>query len=135
MNKPISPNMYIKPDYSAQVEQWLAEGNQIKALVHGEGALSKNFNNRDKSKSPQDAMRQVMSNSVAIAKAQKANPFVKARAEARSKGLIHYTGCKCKSCGSTKKFVSTNSCVECNRSKAAIRMSNKNMTKRDGEGR
>lgn len=125
MNEPTSPNMYIKPDYSLQVAQWLAEGNRIKSLAHGEGTQSQKYNNRDKRKSPQDAMRQVMSNSVAIAKAQKANPFVKARAEARSKGLVHYTGCKCRTCGSSNKFVSTNSCVECNRSKAAKRMSNK----------
>lgn len=48
MNEPTSPNMYIKPDYSAQVAQWLAEGNQIKSLYSGASTYNKTFNNKPK---------------------------------------------------------------------------------------
>lgn len=125
MNESTSPNMYIKPDYSAQVEQWVAEGNQIKSLANGEGAHSKKFNNRDKSKSPQDAMRRIMSNSIAVDRAQKENPHAKARAEARANGLKRFTGSECKKCGSTQKFVSTNNCVACSGRSAAKSMQKK----------
>lgn len=135
MNEPTSPNMYIKSDYNTQVEQWLAEGNQIKSLANGEGAHSKKFNNREKSKSPQDAMRRIMSNSIAIDRAQKENPHAKARAEARANGLKRYTGSECKKCGSTQKFVSTSNCVACSGRSAAKSMQKKNVTTRDGEGR
>ncbi|WP_202741506.1 hypothetical protein [Acinetobacter sp. 'aerobic (ED)'] len=48
MNESISPNMYIKPDYGMQVEQWLAKGNQIKTLSNGVSTHNKTFNNRPK---------------------------------------------------------------------------------------
>ena len=120
MNESMTPNMYIKPDYSAQIEEWLAQGNQIKSLDRGASTHNKTFNN--KPKNAQSAMRAIMSNSVAIAKAHKDNPFVKARAEARNNGLKRYTGSECKQCGSTLKYVSTNNCLICNRAKAAARM-------------
>lgn len=120
MKESMTPSMYIKPDYSADIEAWLARGNQIKLIGRGESAHNKTFNN--KTKNAQSAMRAIMSNSVAIAQAQKDNPFVKARAEARNNGLKRYTGSECKKCGSTLKYVSTNNCVICNRTKAADRM-------------
>ena len=120
MNESTTPSMYIKQDYSADIEAWLAQGNQIKLIGRGESTHNKTFNN--KTKNAQSAMRAIMSNSVAIAKAHKDNPFVKARAEARNNGLKRYTGSGCKRCGSTLKYVSTNNCVICNRTKAADRM-------------
>lgn len=120
MKESMTPSMYIKPDYSADIEAWLARGNQINVINNGASTYNKTFNNRPKN--AQSAMRAIMSNSVAIAQAQKENPFVKARAEARNNGLKRYTGSECKKCGSTLKYVSTNNCVICNRAKAAARM-------------
>ena len=120
MNESLNPNMYIKPDYSADVAAWLEQGNEITVIECGQSAYNKALNN--KPKNAQSAMRAIMSNSVSIAKAQKDNPFVKARAKARNDGLKRYTGSGCKRCGSTLKYVSTNNCVICNRAEAAARM-------------
>lgn len=122
MNEVMTPSMYIKTDYSAEIEKWLAKGNRITLLASGEVAHSNKFNNRDKSKSPQDAMRRIMSNSIAIDRAHKDNPYVKARAEARANGLKRYTGSQCKKCGSAQKYVSTSNCVACSGRSAAKSM-------------
>ena len=35
MNESMTPSMYIKPDYSADIEAWLAQGNQVTELSFG----------------------------------------------------------------------------------------------------
>lgn len=112
MIESMTPNMYIKQDFSAEIAAWVEQGNQIKVLGRGESTHNKAFNNATK-KTAQDAMRRLMSNSVAQAKAQKANPYLKARFEAKQAGLLHYDGMACIKCKSTKRYVSSNKCLHC----------------------
>ncbi|ENX33492.1 hypothetical protein F889_02152 [Acinetobacter colistiniresistens] len=151
MNEQISPNMYIKPDYSAQVAKWLAEGNQIKSLEQGEGMLSKKFNNREV-RSPQAAMKEVMAKSVAVQreKIRARQDEDKATREevlamgkwldaksGRAKKLTQMLGCAPSRVSQIKLF--TRSC-----SKDQMKLiqgfmkaieKNENVTTRDGEGR
>lgn len=70
MNESMTPNMYIKSDYSAQIEEWLAQGNQIKSLDRGASTHNMKFNN--KPKNAQSAMKAVMAKSVKSHKAKRA---------------------------------------------------------------
>lgn len=112
MIESMTPSMYIKQDFSAEIAAWVEQGNQIKVLGRGESTHNKAFNNATK-KTAQDVMRRMMSNSVAQAKAQKANPHLKARFEAKQAGLLHYDGMACTRCKSTKRYVSSNKCLHC----------------------
>ena len=112
MIESMTPSIYIKQDLSAEIAAWLEQGNQIKVLGRGESTHNKAFNNREK-KTPQDAMRQVMSNSVAQAKKAKENTFSQARIDAKNAGLAHYDGRPCGVCKSTKRYVGCNKCVPC----------------------
>lgn len=112
MIESMTPSMYIKQDFSAEIAAWVEQGNQIKVLGRGESTHNKAFNNATK-KTAQDVMRRMMSNSVAQAKAQKENPHLKARFEAKQAGLLHYDGMACTRCKSTKRYVSSNKCLHC----------------------
>jgi len=107
-----TPSIYIKQDFSAEIAAWIEQGNQIKVLGRGESTHNRTFNNATKA-TPQDAMRRLMSNSVAQAKAHKENPYLKARVEAKQAGLAHYDGKPCGVCKSTKRYVGCNKCVPC----------------------
>lgn len=112
MIESMTPNMYIKQDFSEEIAAWVEQGNQITVLGRGESTHNKAFNNATK-KTAQDVMRRMMSNSVAQAKAQKENPHLKARFEAKQAGLLHYDGMACTRCKSTKRYVSSNKCLHC----------------------
>lgn len=112
MIESMTPSMYIKQDFSAEIAAWVAQGNQITVLGRGESTHNKAFNNATK-KTAQDVMRRMMSNSVAQAKAQKENPHLKARFEAKQASLLHYDGMVCNRCKSTKRYVSSNKCLHC----------------------
>jgi hypothetical protein len=112
MIESMTPSMYIKQDFSAEIAAWVEQGNQITVLGRGESTHNKAFNNATK-KTAQDVMRRMMSNSVAQAKAQKENPHLKARFEAKKAGLLHYDGKPCGVCKSTKRYVVCNKCVPC----------------------
>lgn len=112
MIESMTPSMYIKQDFSAEIAAWVEQGNQITVLGRGESTHNKAFNNSTK-KTAQDVMRRMMSNSVAQAKAQKANPYLKARVEAKQAGLLHYDGMACTKCKATKRYVSSNKCLHC----------------------
>lgn len=112
MIESMTPSMYIKQDFSAEIAAWVEQGNQITVLGRGESTHNKGFNNRE-NKTPQDAMRRLMSNSVAQAKAHKENPHLKARVAAKQAGLAHYDGMACIKCKSTKRYVSSNKCLHC----------------------
>ena len=64
MNESLNPNMYIKPDYSADVAAWLEQGNEITVIECGQSAYNKALNN--KPKNAQSAMSEVMAKSVAV---------------------------------------------------------------------
>lgn len=106
-----TPSIYIKQDFSSEIAEWIEQGNQIKVLGRGDSTHNKAFNNAVKT--PQDAMRRLMSNSVAQAKAHKENPYLKARVEAKQADLAHYDGRPCGVCRSTKRYVGCNKCVPC----------------------
>ena len=64
MNESMTLSMYIKPDYSADIEAWLAQGNQINVINNGASTYNKALNN--KPKNAQSAMSKVMAKSVAV---------------------------------------------------------------------
>lgn len=107
-----TPSIYIKQDLSAEIATWVEQGNQIKVLGRGESTHNKTFNNREK-RTPQDAMRQVMANSVAQTRKAKENAYSSARLVAQRAGLAHYDGRPCGVCKSTKRYVGCNKCVPC----------------------
>ncbi|MDV7706696.1 hypothetical protein [Acinetobacter pittii] len=111
MIESMTPSMYIKQDFSAEIAAWVEQGNQITVLGRGESTHNKAFNNATK-KTAQDAMRRVMANSVAQTRNAK-DPFFQVRMEAKQKGLIHYDGMACTRCKSTKRYVSSNKCLHC----------------------
>lgn len=111
MIESMTPSMYIKQDFSAEIAAWVEQGNQIKVLGRGESTHNKGFNNA--TKSPQDAMRRVMANSVAQTRKAKENSYSTARVEAKQAGLAHYDGRPCGVCKSTKRYVGCNKCVPC----------------------
>ncbi|HCJ0348604.1 TPA: hypothetical protein NQH15_000300 [Acinetobacter baumannii] len=112
MIESMTPSMYIKQDFSAEIVAWVEQGNQIKVLGRGESTHNKAFNNATKA-TPQDAMRRLMSNSVAQAKKAKESTFSQARIDAKNAGLAHYDGRPCGVCKSTKRYVGCNKCVPC----------------------
>ena len=64
MKESTTLNMYIKPDYSADIEAWLEQGNEITVIECGQSAYNKALNN--KPKNAQSAMSKVMAKSVAV---------------------------------------------------------------------
>ncbi|RSO57564.1 hypothetical protein EA756_08715 [Acinetobacter lactucae] len=112
MIESMTPSMYIKQDFSAEIAAWVEQGNQIKVLGRGESTHNKGFNNRE-NKTPQEAMRRVMANSVAQTRKAKENSYSTARVEAKQAGLAHYDGRPCGVCKSTKRYVGCNKCVPC----------------------
>ncbi|EOQ73505.1 hypothetical protein [Acinetobacter lactucae] len=112
MIESMTPSMYIKQDFSAEIAAWVEQGNQIKVLGRGESTHNKGFNNRE-NKTLQDAMRRVMANSVAQTRKAKENSYSTARLEAKQAGLAHYDGRPCGVCKSTKRYVGCNKCVPC----------------------
>ena len=64
MNESMTPSMYIKPDYSADVAAWLEQGNEITVIECGQSDYNKALNN--KPKNAQSAMSKVMAKSVAV---------------------------------------------------------------------
>lgn len=48
MNESMTPSMYIKQDYSADIEAWLAQGNQINVINNGASTYNKTLNNKPK---------------------------------------------------------------------------------------
>ncbi|MDQ8869061.1 hypothetical protein RFI05_17600 [Acinetobacter baumannii] len=112
MIESMTPSMYIKQDFSAEIDAWVAQGNQITVLGRGESTHNKAFNNATK-KTPQDAMRRVMANSVAQTRKAKEDAYSTARMEAKRAGLAHYDGRPCGVCKSTKRYVGCNKCVPC----------------------
>ncbi|MCE6238359.1 hypothetical protein [Acinetobacter pittii] len=114
MIESMTPSMYIKQDFSAEIAAWVEQGNQITVLGRGESTHNKAFNNREK-RTPQDAMRRVMANSVAQTRNAK-DPYFQVRMEAKQKGLIHFDGRVCPKCSMRVRYVSTTKCVTCTRS-------------------
>ncbi|WP_417630961.1 hypothetical protein [Acinetobacter baumannii] len=104
MIESMTPSMYIKQDFSAEIAEWVAKGNQITVLGRGESTHNKSFNNREK-KTAQDAMRRLMANSVAQMRKAKGNVYSNARLDAKRAGLSHYDGRPCGVCKSTKRYV------------------------------
>ena len=70
---------------------------------------------------PTQKMRSIMSASVAQARALSSNPSVIAWREAKEKGLKHFNGTACITCGSTLRYTSTRSCFSCNKASSLRR--------------
>ncbi|MFA3397443.1 hypothetical protein KWE68_03270 [Acinetobacter baumannii] len=111
MIESMTPSMYIKQDFSAEIAAWVEQGNQITVLGRGESTHNKAFNNATK-KTAQDAMRRVMANSVAQTRNAK-DPYFQVRLKAKQEGQLYFDGKACIKCKSTKRYVSSNKCLHC----------------------
>ncbi|MDN8246545.1 hypothetical protein QZK48_08325 [Acinetobacter baumannii] len=99
MIESMTPSMYIKQDFSAEIAAWVAQGNQITVLGRGESTHNKAFNNATK-KTAQDAMRRVMANSVAQTRNAK-DPYFQVRMKAKQEGQLYFDGKACIKCKSS----------------------------------
>ena len=110
----------LRDELDSQLEAFLSNGGTIEQLPRGfSGEYNKGWNN-SKPKS-QKTMREVMANSVAQARALSNNPSVIAWREAQEKGLKHFNGTACITCGSTLRYTSTRSCFSCNKASSLRR--------------
>lgn len=143
MNESTSPNMYIKPDYSAQVEQWLAEGNQIKSLDRGTSTHNLTFNNKPKkvvseSQCDGQAARKLkeQENRAPVEEVHALKSWVHAR-KGRAKELSKLMGHANAYISQIQNF--TRSCSKEKMAEIKVKMkeieARENMTKRDGEER
>ena len=102
------------------VEAFLKNGGTVEQLAQGfSGECSKGWNG-SKPKS-QKTMREVMASAVSEARARRNNPSVIAWREAKERGLKHFNGTACITCGSTLWYTSTRSCFSCNKASSLRR--------------
>ena len=110
----------LREQLESDLELFLTCGGEVNELPQGfSGELHKGWNNGEPK--PQKTMREVMANSVAQARALSSNPSVIAWREAKEKGLKHFHGTACVTCGSTLRYTSTRSCFSCNKASSLRR--------------
>lgn len=98
----------IKPDYSKEVAQFLANGGQIQQAVNTNKAEF-NYYNAD----------------TVLQSAERPNSYQNhiLRTRAEKQGLKSYKPVAlCKSCGTSERSVKTNACLECDRRRARAKM-------------
>lgn len=84
-------NSFLKKSLNDQVEAWLAQGNEIKMLAHGESGHDWTFNNQPIS--AQSTLREMMTKSIKNHKAKKAEKKSSKRAtKAQINELIRWLG-------------------------------------------
>lgn len=113
----ISQKKFESEKINAEIKKFLKQGGQINYLPRGYSGETHSFNNR--ASDSKRTMNAVMAAAIASSKARQNNPNVIARKEAQAKGLKRYHGASCRNCGSTEKYVSTNSCYYCDRATKA----------------
>jgi hypothetical protein len=101
-----------------EIEKFLRRGGAIQNLPRGYSGLSDELK-------PTQKMRSIMSASIVQARAQSNNPSVIAWREAKEKGLKHFNGTACITCGSTLRYTSTRSCFSCNKASSLRRAERK----------
>lgn len=110
----------LREQLEGDLELFLARGGEVNELPQGfSGELQKGWNNGKPG--AQKTMREVMVNSVAQARALNNSPSVIAWREAKEKGLKHFHGTACVTCGSTLRYTSTRSCFSCNKASSLRR--------------
>lgn len=110
----------LRDELDSQLEAFLSNGGTIEQLPRGfSGEYNKGWNN-SKPKS-QKTMREVIASAVSEAHARRNNPSVTAWREAKEKGLKHFNGTACITCGSTLRYTSTRSCFSCNKASSLRR--------------
>ena len=110
----------LREQLDSDLEAFLKNGGTVEQLAQGfSGECSKGWNG-SKPKS-QKTMREVMVNSVSEARARRNNPGVIAWREAKEKGLKHFNGTACITCGSTLRYTSIRSCLPCNKASSLRR--------------
>lgn len=110
----------LREQLDSDLEAFLKNGGTVEQLAQGfSGECSKRWNGL-KPKS-QKTMRQVMASAVSEARARRNNPGVIAWREAKEKGLKHFNGTACITCGSTLRYTSTRSCFSCNKASSLRR--------------
>ena len=110
----------LREQLDSDLEAFLKNGGTVEQLPQCfSGECSKGWNG-SKPKS-QKTMREVMASAVAQARALSSNPSVIAWREAKEKGLKHFNGTACTTCGSTLRYTSTRSCFSCNKASSLRR--------------
>ena len=110
----------LREQLDSDLEAFLKNGGTVEQLAQGfSGECSKGWNGL-KPKS-QKTMREVMASAVSEARARRNNPSVIAWRKAKEKGLKHFNGTACITCGSTLRYTSTRSCFSCNKASSLRR--------------
>ena len=104
----------LREQLDSDLEAFLKNGGKVETLPRGYSGLSDELK-------PTQKMRSIMSASVAQARALSNNPSVIAWREAKEKGLKHFNGTACITCGSTLRYTSTRSCFSCNKASSLRR--------------
>ena len=110
----------LREQLDSDLEAFLKNDGKVETLPQGfSGECSKGWNG-SKPKS-QKTMREVMASVVSEASARRNNPSVVAWREAKEKGLKHFNGTACITCGSSLRCTSTRSCFSCNKASSLRR--------------